>query len=102
VHIGSLLMIMLSTILLMSPASYHRIVNRGENTRAFERFAGRMVLAAMVPLALGICGDLYVVVDRIAAAPPIAVAFSAGMFVLFLACWFGLPLYVRRRAGGTS
>ena len=41
VHLASLLLIMLSTILLMTPAAYHRIVEQGEDTETFWRLRGR-------------------------------------------------------------
>ena len=56
VHFTSLGCIALSTILLLTPAAYHRIVEEGEDTEHFHRFASRIVLAATVPLALGIAG----------------------------------------------
>src|SRR4029078_12967774 len=62
VHLASLALIALSTILLVTPAAYHRIVERGKETERFRRFASRMLLAAMVPLALGISSEFFVVV----------------------------------------
>src|SRR5260370_27154527 len=47
----------LATILLMTPAARHRLVEGGEDTEAFHRFASRLLLAAMVPLALGIAAE---------------------------------------------
>src|SRR5947209_10666573 len=42
VHVGSLAAIALSIILLMTPAAYHRIVEEGEDTERFHRFATRV------------------------------------------------------------
>ena len=39
VHLGSLLLIALCTVLLMTPAAYHRIVEGGEDTEDFWRCA---------------------------------------------------------------
>jgi len=50
-HLAGVLCIALATILLMTPAARHRLVEGGEDTEAFHQFASRVLLAAMVPLA---------------------------------------------------
>jgi hypothetical protein len=57
-HLVSLSLMTFAVILLMTPAAYHRIVVKGENTREFHQFAGRMLLASLIPLALGGCERL--------------------------------------------
>ncbi|MCA1592649.1 MAG: DUF6328 family protein [Acidobacteria bacterium] len=95
VHLASLAMTALTVIFLMTPAAYHRIVEEGENTEHFHRFASRMVIAAMVPLALGICGDVYVVVLKVLDSQLISVVASLVILALFWELWFGLTLYRR-------
>ena len=94
-HLCSLLFIALAVVVLMAPAAYHRIVERGEDTERFHTFAGRMVLLALALLAPGFCGDLYVVLVRsqIHAAAGIALAALA----VFYAAWFGAMLILRAR-----
>jgi hypothetical protein len=96
VHLASLGSIAISVILLMTPAAHHRIVEKGEETEGFHRFASRTLLAAMVPLALGICGDLFVVTWKVTQSFEFGVISSAAMLVLFFSVWFGLPGYWRR------
>src|SRR5437868_6889432 len=59
IHVGSLFVISLSTIFLMAPASYHRIVDKGEDNEKFLSFASQMIVLAMITLALGISGDFF-------------------------------------------
>jgi uncharacterized protein DUF6328 len=95
-HLFSLGFVALATIVLMSPAAYHRIVERGEDTERFHRFASRMVLLALALLGPGFCGDLYVVLRRAGyhrAALPVA----AALLLVFYGAWFGAMLLVRRR-----
>ncbi|HYL98081.1 MAG TPA: DUF6328 family protein [Blastocatellia bacterium] len=61
VHLASLGMMALSLVFLMTPAAYHRIVERGDSSWVFLGFSRKMLLAAMVPLPLGISGDFFVV-----------------------------------------
>ncbi len=97
VHLGSLGLVALSTIVLMMPAAYHRIVEGGEDTQRFHAFASRAILFAMAPLALGIAGDAYVVVVRVLERQGLAIGIAAGLLALFAAGWYGLPLYRRGR-----
>jgi hypothetical protein len=59
-HGVALGLIALATILLMTPAAYHRIVYGGAPSRDFYRVASRLLLAATVFLALGLSADIHV------------------------------------------
>ena len=93
IHLMSLILIGLCVILLMTPAAYHRIVERGEDTESFHRFASRLLLLAMIPLPMGICGDLYVVLLKVTGSINISIGFAFLSLSCFYAVWFGLPLY---------
>ncbi|MDB5035409.1 MAG: hypothetical protein JWQ98_2650 [Chlorobi bacterium] len=95
VHVGGLVMTAITIILLMAPAAYHRIVERGELSEPFHAFAGRMVCAALIPLAVGLCGDLYVVVRKVFDSYEGGLVVSMVMLVSFYAAWFGYPIYRR-------
>lgn len=95
VHLLSLAMTALTVVLLMTPAAYHRIVEEGEDTEHFHRLASRFVIAAMVPLALGMCGDVYVVVLKVLDSQLVAVVAALVMLALFWELWFGLTIYRR-------
>lgn len=95
VHLTSLALMALSIIFLMSPAAYHRIVEKGEETEHIHRFASRMLIAAMIPLALGISGDLFVVVRKVTESSVISITSAATALLLFYGLWFGYTLYRR-------
>lgn len=102
VHLASLALIALTVILLMTPAAYHRIVERGEESEHFHRFATRMVVAALVPLALGLSGEVYVVVQKVTGSQLISVVSTLISLAMFWELWFGITLYRRtqREYGG--
>jgi len=96
-HLVSLGLIAFSTVLLMTPAAYHRIVEQGEETEHFHRFAGRTVLAAMTLLALGICGDLFVVVRKVSESATAGIASAILLLVGCYGLWFGYMVYLKSR-----
>ncbi|MBV9174008.1 MAG: hypothetical protein JOZ81_28435 [Chloroflexi bacterium] len=95
VHVASLGCIALSMILLLAPAAFHRIVERGEDTQRIQSFSSAMVLAALVPLALGLSGDLLVVAEKVSGSTAFAVSVAAVVLVFCLGLWFGLTLALR-------
>jgi DMSO reductase anchor subunit len=97
VHLASLVLMALSIIFLMSPAAYHRIVERGEHTEDVHQFASWMLLAAMVPLPLGISGDFYVVVKKVTDSTLLAIVGSVVILTFFYGLWFGYTIYRRSR-----
>ena len=60
-HAVALLCVALSVTLLITPAALHRIVWAGENSEALLRKGGRITILALLPLALGMAADSYVV-----------------------------------------
>jgi hypothetical protein len=97
IHMFSLGLMALTVVLLMTPAAYHRIVERGEDTERFHRIASRLLLASMVTLPIGICGDLFVVVRKATESASLSIASSLGALAMFYGLWFGLTLYWKNR-----
>src|SRR5207249_6461007 len=62
IHLVSLVCVAVSAVFLIAPAAYHRIAEHGEDSEEFYQLSGRFLLAALFWLALGICGDLWVVI----------------------------------------
>src|SRR5919202_1148712 len=51
--------------LLVSPAAYHRLVERGEDTEEVHRYDSKLIGFAMLPFALGLGVDLYVATQKV-------------------------------------
>ncbi|HWS73326.1 MAG TPA: DUF6328 family protein [Thermoanaerobaculia bacterium] len=94
-HLGALVFVTLSIVLLVTPAAYHRIVEEGENTEHFVRFAGKVITAAMVPLALGISLDFFVVTRKILGSFAAGAAGGVATLIVFFGMWFGYTLAKR-------
>jgi hypothetical protein len=99
-HLVSLALMALTVMLLMAPAAYHRIVERGEATEHFHRVATWLLLLAMIIFPLGICGDLYVVLQHVLDSTVPALSGAAAALILFYSLWFGFTLYRRRTVAG--
>jgi TRAP-type C4-dicarboxylate transport system permease small subunit len=95
VHLASLGLMVVAIVLLMAPAAFHRIVEHGQDAPRVHTFASIMLLGAMVPLALGIAGDSYVVVLKVAQSETLAVATAGLALLFFYGLWFGVTLAIR-------
>jgi|SRR5579871_2419345 len=95
IHVGSLISIAITTILLMTPPAFHRIVEAGEDTERFHRFASRMVLLAMAPLSIGLSGDLFVVVRKVIGRSDAALVAALTALAALWALWYGYPMAAR-------
>jgi hypothetical protein len=100
IHLASLGLVAVAIVFLMTPAAYHRLVEEGELTAHFHRFASIMLIAAMIPLAFGICGDFYVVLRKVTNSERTSITGAGLMLLFYLGMWFGLTLYLRGKLGG--
>jgi hypothetical protein len=95
-HTAGLVCIAGAMVLLMMPAPLHRLGENGENTERFDRIGTALVLASLVPLALGLAADLYVVLEKTLHEPRLAWG-GAGVFMaVAMLLWFGVPLVSRK------
>jgi hypothetical protein len=85
----------LAVILLMTPAALHRITFAGEDTPRFFRIGSVFVIAAPLPLALGIAGDLYVATAKAAESTALGAGLGIGALVVLVTLWYALPLMLR-------
>ncbi len=79
----------------MTPPANHRIAEKGNMTPRFLRLASKLLLSAMIPLALGICVDFYVVLSKVTHAPGLAFGIAIAAFLTFMGFWFAFPLWSR-------
>jgi hypothetical protein len=95
VHLFRLVLMAVSIILLMMPAAYHRLAQKGEDTEEFFALASRLVITAMVPLALGVCGDFFVVTRKVSGSDTVATTAPILLFILFGGMGFTFTWYRR-------
>jgi hypothetical protein len=97
IHLVSLCLIALTTLILLAPAARHRIVEKGEDTEPFQHYAGRALIIALIPLGLGCVGDLFVVTRKITGSLELALGLAAAMSLFLFGLWFGFTFWRRAR-----
>lgn len=100
-HAGSLGLVALSVVLLMAPAAYHRIVFDGEESPEVYQVGSILITAATLPLALGIAGDVYVVLSKIAGETA-GIICGAVAAVVLLGMWYAFPFAARLYGTGAA
>jgi Family of unknown function (DUF6328) len=90
IHFMSLLATTVSIVLLIAPAAYHRLAEAGEDTPHFHAVASRLLLAALVFLAPGMAGDLFVVIAKVSGSARTAGLTAGLMLLAFYGLWFGV------------
>ena len=104
VHAVSIGLVALAIMLLMAPAAYHRIVYAGEDSQDMHRVGSVMIMVATAPLALGLAGDIYVVIGKII-GPEMGVAAGVFGLIVLIGLWYAYPLAaaaMRRDAPGEA
>ncbi len=99
VHVFATLLNAIAVILLVTPAAWHRIVEQGEESERFHRFASRFVVAALPPLGISMCAELYVVLSKVLGRQSVAIGAASAMLVVMFGLWFGFTLAARARLG---
>jgi uncharacterized protein DUF6328 len=95
VHCAALCAVALAVILLMTPAALHRLGYQGEDDPEFFDIGSRLVIAASIPLAIGISGDVAVVFFKTTGDTIIALGAAAIALLALLAFWLAYPLWRR-------
>ncbi|HEX9435291.1 MAG TPA: DUF6328 family protein [Burkholderiales bacterium] len=96
VHLVAIILTTLSMALVMTPAALHRQAEPKEVSERFLWLASNMVLAGMVPLAVAVGLDSYVVASIVLQSELLGIALGVVLMMVFAALWFVLPRRERR------
>ncbi|MGY1838830.1 MULTISPECIES: DUF6328 family protein [unclassified Modestobacter] len=91
----------LSTVVLVAPVSFHRMLFRRRQKSAIVAFADRSLVGGLTLLLVGIGSAVLLVLDVVLGRGP-AIAVCAVIGVLGLVTWYLLPLRQRRAADRDS
>ncbi len=79
-------------VLLITPAALHRIVWAGEDAEPFLRHGGMITVTALLPLAVGMAVDAYVVLVRMTGTTGTAAAAAPIVLLCLIGMWFWWPM----------
>lgn len=95
VKLGGLALMLLALALLLAPTAYHRIVEKGNLSERFLRFITCVTMPALLPFALGLGGDFYIVGDKLGGhSAGLVCAMLISAVALFF--WYGLEAILAR------
>ena len=96
-HLAALVLVGVSIALAMGPAAYHRQAEPGQVSAHLLRVASTLISAALVPLTLGLCVDIYLVARVITEDPRASGVITALFFAVIAGLWFVYPQWSRIR-----
>jgi hypothetical protein len=96
-HLLATGLVAIAVALIMTPAAFHRQTATRHVTSGFLRLSSRLLILSMLPLAIGISLDFFLIAQTIVDGT-VALAAAAVLFLIFMALWYGLPRVRRMRA----
>jgi hypothetical protein len=96
VHLAAIVLTVLATALVMTPAALHRQAEPKEVSERFVWLASKMVLASMFPLAVAVGLDAYVVVSVVLKSDVLAAVVAALLLLVFAILWLFVPWHEGR------
>jgi hypothetical protein len=91
IHLLALALVAIAGALVTAPAAYHRQTDPHKDTESFVSLATRLLLAAMVPLILGIGLDFYLIAFIVLKNTGLSLILALLLVGVFVAAWFLLP-----------
>ncbi len=96
IHLSALIFVVISAVLVMAPAAYHRQAEH-KISKHFVELSSRFLAGAMAPLALGTCLDVYLVSRVILDSANLSLAVTLAIFSLYAWTWFIWPKLSARK-----
>lgn len=90
-HLLAISLILITTVIIMTQAVFHRQTGEKEVEEDFVRIATRLLLIGMIPLATSISIEFYIISRLILGQILLPLFLALGLFAFFLLLWFGLP-----------
>src|SRR4051812_37865910 len=90
-HFLALFLVAVSAALVMAPAAIHRQSQQREVSERFIWLSSVLVRMSMLPLALGLCLDVYLIARVVFDASAAGFASAAALFVILMGLWYVVP-----------
>lgn len=97
-YLVALGLLILGMGLLMTPAAYHRLAERGQVSLRMINLSSTLITTGMIPLMLAFAIDVYVVAIAAIGNSTVGFCGAAATVVFLTGLWFVFPLAKKRRA----
>jgi hypothetical protein len=97
IHLAAILLVTIAIVLVMAPAALHRQTEPMAVSRRLIEISSRLLMASMVPLAAGICLEIYIVARVILETSVGAAIIAVLSLAIFVVFWLVVPRVSRRR-----
>jgi hypothetical protein len=98
-HLLAITLVAIAIAIVMTPAAYHRQTGPQHVTAGFLRVCSRLLLGSMLPLAMGMCLDFYLIATVILGRQS-SVILAVILFATYVWLWFVFPRWrVHQRYG---
>ncbi len=91
IHLLAIALVVITTIIIMTPAAYHRQMEVKAVTDSFINMASKLMLISMIPLSISVCLDFYLVSRLILNDEFVSLVVAFVSFALFILVWIVLP-----------
>lgn len=98
VHVGALLSMALAMTLLIAPAAVHRLTFDGRDEDRMHAVGSVLITLALIPLAGGLCADLFVAMDRLFDGSVVAPVIAVVAFAVLIGLWYVVPMTLKPAA----
>jgi hypothetical protein len=98
IHLAALLLVAIAIGMIMTPAAYHRLCEPYGVSRYFTRISSRLIAGAMVPLAIAVALDVYIVARMVDFAPAAAAVLGAVVLLMLASLWLVFPVWRRTKS----
>lgn len=90
-HLLAIVLIGVAIVVIMTPAAYHRQAGPQDITQRFIDLSTRLLLFSMIPLALSISMEVYLISRLILQDVLISFLITLVLLIIFMILWFVLP-----------
>ncbi len=98
-HLAATVLVASAAAVVMTPAALHRQIEPRAVSDRLILVSSRLLLWSMLPLALGIVMDLYLVARVVLRDSGQAAIIALALLALYVALWVGLPRALARQQG---
>ena len=98
-HLAAISLVTAAVVLIMTPAAYHRIAERGMVSRRFSELGSKLIAVAMIPFAIGMSLDLMLITNIVTGSKAAASVALVVALATFVTAWFVFPFSARRYRG---